>query len=199
MTAATAGAPEALELVARTEERLAELDALEAGPGGASPDGAAAAARAAAAVESLVALYGACLARIAGLLDAEALRRLADDELVGHLLLVHDRHPDPPAVRARRVLEELGTGLRARGGELELLEVTDTAVRVRLRAGGCGSSAAGTEEAERSVRDALAARSPEIEDIEVASGAGSGDGSPRTLIPVDALFRSPAPAAGSPG
>ncbi|HEY5833397.1 NifU family protein [Streptomyces sp.] len=152
--------------VALAEDLLSGLDAL--------PDGAAA-ARAAETVETLVGLYGECLARITARLaehgHGDALRALADDELVGHLLLVHDLHPDPVETRVRDALAALPNSP-------EVLEVTTTAVRVRV-AGGCGSGGA-----EQAVREALAARAPEIEDVRVDAGTEE------TLIPVDALFRN---------
>jgi hypothetical protein len=143
--------------VVRAEELLSGLDAL--------PDGVAA-ARATETVRTLVALYGDCLARVmahltddpepagqeddrrepsgppgrlGGSADA-VVRRLAADELVGHLLLVHDLHPDPVETRVRDALADPRARLEARGGALELLELSDTAVRIRLRdgGGGCG-------------------------------------------------------------
>ncbi|MXM65385.1 nitrogen fixation protein NifU [Streptomyces sp. HUCO-GS316] len=159
--------------VALAEERLSGLDAL--------PDGLAA-ARAAQTVETLVGLYGQCLGRITAQLEdhPDLLRRLATDDLVGHLLLVHDLHPDPVESRVREALAELP-------GPPELVELSETAVRVRVPAGGCGSATT----AEQAVRETLAARAPEIEDVRVDGGAAQ-----ETLIPVDALFRDRTPVAG---
>lgn len=161
--------------VARAEELLSGLDTL--------PDGVAA-ARAAETVAALVGLYGECLARITAAVSGsahgdETLRALAGDPLVGHLLLVHDLHPDPVEVRVREALAALPGGP-------ELLELTATAARVRV-AGGCGSAGA-----EQAVREALAARAPEIEDVTVET-AGTSAGQP-ALIPVDTLFRTPTAA-----
>ncbi|WP_051866273.1 hypothetical protein [Streptomyces griseus] len=158
--------------VALAEERLSGLDAL--------PDGLAA-KRAAETVETLVGLYGQGLGRItAHLADhPDLLRRLADDELVGHLLLVHDLHPDPVETRLRQALAALP-------GPPELVELSGTAVRIRVQGGGCGSA-----QTEQAVRDAVAARAPEIEDVAVESGAADG-----ALIPVDALFRDRTPVGG---
>ncbi|GAA3795520.1 NifU family protein [Streptomyces phyllanthi] len=159
--------------VALAEERLSGLDAL--------PDGLAA-ARAAQTVETLVGLYGECLGRITARLAGhpDLLGRLAADELVGHLLLVHDLHPDPVETRVREALAALPE-------PPEVLELSGTALRVRIRGGGCGSAAA-----EQAVRDAVAARAPEIEDVRVENGGAAGG----TLIPVDALFRDRTPVAG---
>ena len=155
--------------VALAEERLSGLDAL--------PDGVAA-ARAAETVETLVGLYGQCLARITAQLaeHPDLLARLASDELVGHLLLVHDLHPDPVETRVHEALAALP-------GPPQLLELSGTALRVRVQ-GGCGSAGA-----EQAVRQAVAARAPEIEDVRVDGGGEAAE----ALIPVDALFRDRTP------
>jgi Fe-S cluster biogenesis protein NfuA len=181
---------QAREQVARAEELLSGLEKL--------PDSAAA-ARALETVEALVDLYGDCLARIMGHLaeaaddgapgggaagDGSAARRIADDELVGHLLLVHDLHPDPVEARVRRALELIRPYLQSQGSDVELLELSDTAVRVRLPAGrGCSSSSAPLEEA---VRDTVRGAAPEIERVETETAQPAA---PQTLIPVDALFK----------
>ncbi|MFF3500530.1 NifU family protein [Streptomyces sp. NPDC003247] len=158
--------------VALAEERLSGLDAL--------PDGLAA-ARAGQTVETLVGLYGQCLGRITAHLAGhpDLLDRLAADDLVGHLLLVHDLHPDPVETRVRQALAALPE-------PPEILELTGTALRVRVTGGGCG--AAGAEQA---VCDAVAARAPEIDDVRVETA-----GPAEPLIPVDSLFRDRTPVGG---
>jgi hypothetical protein len=199
--------------VARTEELLSGLDRL--------PDGRAA-ALATETVEALVGLYGEALARITDRLtaapaQAAALTELAADDLVGHLLLVHGLHPDPPEVRARRALRDLqadGTVSAA-----EVLDLTPGSARLRVRpaapaaacGSGCGTGTGGggtapggaAADPEGAVRDALAARAPEIEHVEIeveaAPEAAAPAARPAALIPVDALFTrppSPAPAGG---
>ncbi|WP_157489032.1 hypothetical protein [Pseudofrankia sp. DC12] len=68
-------------------------------------------------VRTLMLFYGAGLDRVAALVPPATLRRLADDDLVGGLLALHDLHPDgitpeaqghastgPPQPDGRRVL-----------------------------------------------------------------------------------------------
>ncbi|MFG2196529.1 NifU family protein [Streptomyces sp. NPDC048639] len=166
--------------VARTEELLAGLDTL--------PDNVAA-ARALECVEALVDLYGECLGRVmehatSGEGDGALARRLADDELVGHLLLVHDLHPDPADVRARRAVEQVRPQLQSLGGDAELLEAADGAVRIRVQGGrGCSSS---PDALEQTVRDAVGGAAPEVERIDIETVQAP---EPETLIPVDALFK----------
>ncbi len=184
---------EARRNVARTEDLLGALEDL--------PDHLSA-ARARDAVQGLVDLYGACLTRIAGHLagDPAALRRLAGDELVGHLLLVHDLHPDPVATRVAAAVEEAAAVLRAQGGDAELLDAGGPPVRVRVtapaaRGCGCGSGPGAEQSPEDLVRTAVLGRAPEVEEVDVETAQPAAA---RPLIPVDALFRTPA-AAREPG
>ncbi len=161
---------EAREHVARAETLLSEVDTLT------DP---AAREHVTRTLHALVELYGQCLARVVRHAGPATRAELAADELVGHLLLVHDLHPDPVEVRVRRALDDL-PGAR-------LLAVEEPAVRVGVTASGCGSSAEGLRTA---VRDAVARVAPEIERVEVEEVRTP------TVIPVDALFRTGAAPAG---
>lgn len=167
--------------VARAEELLGALDTL--------PDNAAA-ARAGEALAALVELYGECLARIMAHLSRlpDGGREIAGDELVGHLLLVHDLHPDPVETRVRRALDEVSSALG--GGAVELLGLDGTVARVRLSTGGgcgCGSSAT----ADDAVEEAVMAAAPEIERVEIETAPPAPA---RPFVPVTSLFRDRTPA-----
>src|SRR4051812_34719141 len=97
--------------------------------------------RAMEAVQAVVAMYGEALARIAEKVGAPA---LIDDELVSHLLIVHDLHPVPVDQRVRRALP----------GGVELVSVDDGVVRVRLK----GNDRQALEEAIRSA-------APDVDEI----------------------------------
>jgi hypothetical protein len=77
--------------VGRVEELLAQLETYRDEPAGAVG---------AQAVRALVDLYGDALARVVTLVaDAGLVPALVEDELLGHLLLVHDLHPDPERIK----------------------------------------------------------------------------------------------------
>jgi Fe-S cluster biogenesis protein NfuA len=100
-------------------------------------------------VRSLMELYGAGLERITDIIFAkgdagrEILDQFGRDELVGNLLAANGLHPLDLEARVRRALERLHTRLRGQG-TVELLDIEEGVIRLRVRASGsgCGSSAA---------------------------------------------------------
>ncbi|MGW1028594.1 NifU family protein [Streptomyces sp. NPDC002577] len=156
----------AREHVARIETLLSALDAIT---------DEAARARAVETVQALIDLYGECLGRIMDrLAGTETAEACAEDELVGHVLLVHDLHPLPAEQRIRRALEQAGRR------DVELVGVEGRVARVRLPEGGacCGSGTAAVE-------GILAVAAPEIERVDAIQPEPA---SRRTLIPVEALL-----------
>jgi hypothetical protein len=174
---------QARERVVQVEQMLSRLDAL------ADP---AARTQALGTVTAVVELYGQCLARIIGHVtesaDAAPTAAIVADELVGHLLLVHDLHPEPAEVRVRRALEAVPGA--------ELLGVEQSVARVRLGGGAGGSSCGSSVSAmRRPVEEAVTRAAPEIERVEIADDAPGG---PQALIPVESLFVHPEPPAARP-
>ncbi|GAA4240977.1 hypothetical protein GCM10022254_67980 [Actinomadura meridiana] len=151
-------------------DRLARLDeslgGLERTPG-------AIAESALSAVTLLAEVYGEALARVmdrvAG--DRRLTETLLDDELVGHLLVLHGVHPEPVE---RRIAQAIGPG-----AELDGIE-GDT-VRVRLASGGCGCGAGKAKEA---VREAVLAVAPDATRVEFVEPPP-----PPAFVPVEALIR----------
>ena len=93
-------------------------------------------------------LYGTGIERLldiayeAGALTPALLERLAEDELVASLLIVHGLHPYDVETRVRRALDDLRVDLAAQGVSVELTAVDPTGVRLLLTgASGCGSAA----------------------------------------------------------
>ncbi|WP_037671084.1 NifU family protein [Streptomyces afghaniensis] len=143
------------------EARLARLDevleGLEPLPGAATE-----------AVRLLTEIYGEALARVLDQADEQLAERLADDELLGHLLVLHDIHPEPPERRAARAVERLRPAVRERGGDVEWAGVEGEIGRVRLKTGGgCGSGCGGGgSEVTDAVREAVLAVAPELAAVE---------------------------------
>jgi Fe-S cluster biogenesis protein NfuA/nitrite reductase/ring-hydroxylating ferredoxin subunit len=123
-------------------------------------------------VQSLMRLYGAGLERILTVLDdagpaaIPVFARLAEDELVASLLVLHDLHPLDLETRIARALDHVRPYLGSHGGGVELVSVVDGMVRLRLEGScdGCPSSAVTMKLAiERAIEEAA----PEIAGIEV--------------------------------
>lgn len=134
-------------------------------------------------VRALTEVYGEALARVMDHADAPLADRMAGDELLGHLLVLHSIHPEPVERRVARAVERLKTDLRGRGAEIELAGIDAGVARVRLRTKGCGSSAAGVTEA---VREALLAVAPELRSVEALPGS---ERQAAAFVPLDALTR----------
>lgn len=91
-------------------------------------------------VRALLNLHTAGLSKLLELAGAGVVRKFAADPLVCGLLLLHGLHPLPADERVRQALEQARPRFHAHGGEVELIDATDEAVRLRLR----GDPAAGT-------------------------------------------------------
>ena len=141
-------------LVAGRLARIDELlERLESTPGRTARDALQAA-------RALTEVYGEALARALDRADAAAVVAMADDELLGHLMVLS---------RLSRAVERLRRELRGRGGDLELVGVDGGVARVRVQAKGCGSSTAKVMDA---VRESLLAVAPELDGVEQEPDTG---------------------------
>jgi Fe-S cluster biogenesis protein NfuA/nitrite reductase/ring-hydroxylating ferredoxin subunit len=148
-----------------------------------SAGGALARERAEELVRELVGLYGAGLTRAVALLDAGAVERLARDDLVASLLLVHGLHPHDVSTRVRTALDSVRPYLGSHGGDVHLVDIVDGVVRLEL-AGSCKSCPSSSVTLELAVEDAVRAAAPEIESIEVVAAQTESAG----VISADSLF-----------
>jgi Fe-S cluster biogenesis protein NfuA len=149
-------------------------------------------------VRLLVELYGAGLDRIMEVIAAEPggqrlITRLADDELVASLLVLHGLHPLTVEERVRRALDEVRPYLGSHAGGVDLLGVDEAGVvRLALRGScdGCASSAVTVKLAiERAIEEAA----PEVTEVQVA---GVTDRREPTLLQIQP--RPPHAAAPAP-
>ncbi|GAA2804587.1 nitrogen fixation protein NifU [Saccharopolyspora taberi] len=161
---------QARQEIARAETLLSDLGA------GSEP---VAGAHAIEAVRAVVGLYGECLGRMVRSVEQAGHTGLAaefaGDELVSHLLLVHDLHPVALEDRITGAIAEVS---RTFDEPIRLLDVRDGAARVRVEARGCGSPRMHT-----SVRAAVLEAAPELDRVEIDATA-----EPDAVIPVDDLF-----------
>lgn len=122
-------------------------------------------------VQSLLELHSRALARIAEHLNdanepgRRILQTLADDDLVGGLLLLYGQHPDGQEARLAKALRKLQDGLQPSGSSMEFMGVEDGVARVRLIAkGGCGGAA---EAVAKAIEDNLYSAVPELVRVDV--------------------------------
>jgi Fe-S cluster biogenesis protein NfuA/nitrite reductase/ring-hydroxylating ferredoxin subunit len=112
-------------------------------------------------------MYGAGLERIVGLIEDEETRdRLASDELVAGLLMIHDLYPVPIEERVTRALDSVRPYMESHGGNIELLGFEDGVVRLRLE-GSCKSCRASSSTLELAVRQALQEAAPDLLGMDV--------------------------------
>jgi Fe-S cluster biogenesis protein NfuA/nitrite reductase/ring-hydroxylating ferredoxin subunit len=147
--------------------------------------GTAAQERAQQLVREVVGLYGAGLERIIQLGESGLAERLATDDLVASLLLVHGLHPHDVHRRVSDALDRVRPYLGSHGGDVDLLEVTDGpegATVVLAFTGSCKSCPSSAVTLELAVEDAVRAAAPEITSIEVVTAQPSG------VIPTESLM-----------
>jgi Fe-S cluster biogenesis protein NfuA len=120
------------------------------------------------AVTELAHVYGEALARAVdhavesgsgALLDA-----LVRDELIGHLLVLHEIHLEPLELRVERAVANLRPAIEERGVRVELREIEHGVATLELTVGGCGSSAQGLSDA---VREAVLDLAPDLAEVSV--------------------------------
>lgn len=162
---------------ARIEQLLQELAAV------ADP---AVQGRAEEAVRLVVELYGAGLQAIVALLrrqpDGAALvERLAEDDLVASLLVLHGLHPLDLEARVRRALDRVRPWLGAHAGGVELLGVdAGGVVRLRLE-GSCHGCPSSTVTVRQAIERAIEEAAPDAARVEVEGVAEPPPAGPQLL------------------
>jgi Fe-S cluster biogenesis protein NfuA/nitrite reductase/ring-hydroxylating ferredoxin subunit len=150
-------------------------------------NGAAARERAEQLVRELTDLYGAGLERMLQLAvgaNPELVEVFTADNLVASLMLVHNLHPHGVERRVSDALDSVRPYLGSHGGDVHLIEVTDSDV-VRLQfSGSCRSCPSSSVTLELAVEDAIRAAAPEIESIEVVAAEAKSV----SVIPAESLM-----------
>jgi Fe-S cluster biogenesis protein NfuA len=143
-------------------------------------------------VQALLDLHGAGLEKILTAIQAlgepgqTAIETLARDELVSSLLLLHGLHPLDVETRVRQALDGVRPYLRSHGGNVELLDVCDGVVRLRLE-GSCHHCPSSSLTMQQTVEEAIYNKAPEVTAVEVE---GAGEQTP-TLDDVVTRFALP--------
>jgi Fe-S cluster biogenesis protein NfuA len=138
-------------------------------------------------VQAILDLHGAGLERllehVAGAGDAgqAVLDAWAADDVVSGMLLLHGLHPLGVEARVRQALDSVRPYLRSHGGDVELLEVHEGVVRLRLQ-GSCHHCPSSAVTMQQTVEEAICGRAPEVTAVEV-EGAPERDGR-RVALPV---------------
>ncbi len=122
-------------------------------------------------LQSLMDLHGAVITRAVEVLSGSesgraSLAKLGSDPLVCGLLVLYGVHPVPLEDRVAQAVEQVGPQLRKLGASVELLDVSESAVKVRIagQESGCGSS---PDAWKRTVEQAVLEVAPEITELVV--------------------------------
>lgn len=128
------------------------------------------------AIQAVLELHEHALSQLLELLGPEQVDRLADDEVVGGLLLLHGLHPRTLEERVEQALEEVRPYLASHGGGVEVLSLDGEGLRLRLQGSchGCPSSLATLR---GTIEQALAERAPDLPSLRV-DGAGEAAAPP---------------------
>lgn len=152
-------------------------------------------------VQGLLTLYGEGLARILSAIwdqddrtaSTQILDALIEDELVTHLLLLHDLHPVPVEERVQHALEQVRPYLESHGGNVELLKVDHGVAKLRLQ-GSCSGCPSSTATLKLAIEEAIRKAAPDLESIE-AEGVVQPQSNPVAFISTaDLLKPRPTPA-----
>jgi Fe-S cluster biogenesis protein NfuA len=145
-------------------------------------------------VQAVLALHGEGMARMLeivarqtdGAISARTLEQFAEDDLISHLLLLHDLHPVDVEIRVEQALEGVRPYLKSHGGNVELIGVEEGVARLRLE-GHCKSCPSSTMTLKHTVEEAIRKAAPEL--IEIV--AEEPPRMPNNFVPMAALLGQP--------
>ena len=170
--------------VARVESLLEEVDAL-ADPAAAEVAGTL--------VQALLDLYGEALGRVmhaVGAADADVVRDvLLEDELVSHLLFLHDVHPVPLDERVGQALQSVRPYLESHGGGVELVGIEEGVVRLRLQ-GSCSGCPSSTMTLKLAIEEAIHKLAPDVDEIQ-AEGVTEPEPTPLLKLEISEALGGP--------
>ncbi|MCU1347307.1 MAG: hypothetical protein JWO56_337 [Acidobacteria bacterium] len=128
-------------------------------------------------VRALTELYGNGIERMleltAELTGVGTIERIAEDPLVGSLLLLHGLHPDDTETRVIKALERVRPYLGSHGGDVELAGIDGGVVRLRMK-GTCQGCPSSTRTMKLAIEDAVFDAAPEVTAIVAEGEAAEG-------------------------
>ena len=136
-------------------------------------------------VGELMQLYGEGLTRIFDALDEQTRARLAEDGVVGSLLLLHGLYPVGLEERVREALEMVRPYMESHGGGVELVALADGVARLRML-GGCEGCPASASTLEHAIMHALDEHAPDLAGVEL-DGVEVAPAAPREWRAVEAV------------
>jgi Fe-S cluster biogenesis protein NfuA len=145
-------------------------------------------------VHCLLQYHGAALARLMSVLQeghseaAGVVARLADDELVGSLLLLHGLHPADLETRVVEALARVRPFLESHGGNVELASIVEGVVQLRLQ-GSCHGCPSSTATLKSRIEQAIYEAAPEVAGIEVVDDSRPA-AAPNGFVALDQLTTS---------
>lgn len=135
-------------------------------------------ANAVALVQALMDFHGEALDRMMELVASEGetgfaiFDKFSADPLVSNLLLLHGSHPLPLETRVTEALEKIRPHLDSHGGNVELLEITNGVVRLRLQ-GTCRTCPSSADTLRNAVEAAIYSAAPDVVSIEAEGVLGT--------------------------
>ena len=130
-------------------------------------------------LERVMELVFDCSDSAPGIID-----KLGQDSIVGNLLLLYSLHPDGLEARVQKAVESMRPRLRKLACTVQLEDVHESTVRVRLKTSGhsCGSS---TQDLRSIVEDGMYEFAPDVTSLEIL---GLEEPTPVGFVPLESLL-----------
>lgn len=129
-------------------------------------------------LQGLLDVHGTALARLLEHVYEENgqafIDRVAEDELVGSVLVLHDLHPLGRTARVAGALESVRPYLATHGGNVELVEVRDDGTVVLRLEGSCDGCPSSQLTLRHTIEEAVVAAAPDIRSIEIEDAPDEG-------------------------
>ena len=142
-------------------------------------------------VHTLLEFYGAGLSRIVDILgetDGGLVARLAEDDHVRGLLVLHDLHPKSTLERVTEALDKVRPYLGSHAGDVDLVGIdADGVLQLQLK-GTCDGCPSSTVTAKYAIEKVVKEAAPEISDVVVEGVVPEPTGpGGRPLLPLEAI------------